>query len=88
MLEMPNREDNQHRGNLQPYSRPQRRRDQVKYGAGEENGEIQRGEVVMQEELSAHEKERKVVEAPPEEKEPAERVVFHHFGCERRYEGR
>ena len=72
VLEMPNRQDNQHGRDLQPHFRPQRRRDEVKHGAGEENGEIKRREVVMQKELSAHEEEWKVVKAPPEEKEPAE----------------
>ena len=81
---MPNRQDNQHSRNLQPHFWPQRRRDQVKHGAREENGEIKRGKVVMQKELSAHEEEWKVVKAPSDEQEPTERVVFHHFGCEGR----
>lgn len=37
----------------------------------------------MEEELPRHEEKWKVVETPPDEQESAERVVFHHFSCER-----
>jgi hypothetical protein len=46
----------------------------------EQDREVERGEVVVQEELTGFEEEGEVVEGPAQEEEAAHGVVFHNFG--------
>ena len=80
MLEVPDSEDNKYGGDLQPHARAQRRRDKVKYRARQQDSEIQRGEIMVQEKLSSHEEEWCIVQHPADEEESTEGVVFDHFG--------
>lgn len=79
----PDRQDEHHSRNLRPCPWSQSRGDQVEYGTEGQHGEVQGGEVVMQEELSLHEEEGEVVQSPADDQERADFVVVREFGCER-----
>jgi len=80
-LEVPNSQDDQNRRNLQPYTRSQGRRQQVKYSRTEEDSEVQSWEVVMEEKLATHEEEGEVVQKPAHEEKAAQSVIFDNFSC-------
>lgn len=58
----------------------QRRRRKVEYGARQEDRKVKCREVVMQEQLAAHEEEREVVQEVAGKEETTHRVVLDHFG--------
>lgn len=80
----PDRQDEHHRRDLRSRPWPESRGDQVEYGAEGQHGEVQGGEVVMQEELTLHEEEGEVVERPANDQERADFVVICELGCEKR----
>jgi hypothetical protein len=68
------------RGDLQPHPRAEGRGGKVEHGAPEQDGKVQRGEVVVQEELPGFEEEGEVVQSPAHEEEATDGVVFDDFG--------
>lgn len=80
MAPTPHGQDQNDGSDLDPRSRPKSRCGIVKDGAEGKNGEPQRREVVMQEELSLHEEERKVMQRPADDEERADFVVIRNLG--------
>lgn len=80
MLEIPYCNNNQNGCDLQTNSRTKSRSGEVENTAGQQDSEIKGRKVVVKEELAAHDKKGKVVQAPAYEEETAERVVFDNFG--------
>lgn len=76
MQVIPHDDHRNHARNLQPNTRFELSRRCVKHGTGHENGKVERGEVVVQEELAGHEEEGEVMQSPASCKESAELVVF------------
>ena len=68
---VPDRNDQQGSSYLQAHSGTEGRRDKVKDTTRQQNGEVQRREVVMQEKLAIHEIERQIVQCPANEQEAA-----------------
>ena len=61
MLEVPDGEDNKYGCDLQAHARAQRRRDKVKDRARQQDSEIQRGKIMVQEKLTSHKEEWRIV---------------------------
>ena len=64
------------RSDLDPPPRRHRRRQQIEYRHKRKDGEIECGEIVMEEELALHEEEGEIVQCPSENGEPDELVVL------------
>ena len=79
MRKLPYRKDDEHSCDLQSEPGSQRRGDQVKHSAQQEDGKIKGWKVMMEEQLAAHEEEGKVVQEPACEEKPAKSVVFDNF---------
>jgi hypothetical protein len=75
--------DEEATGDLQPHARPERARCEIEYGAPEQDGEVEGREVVVQEELAAHEEEGRVVQRPSSEQEATQRIILDDLGCTR-----
>lgn len=78
--EVPDHNDQQQCGDLQAEAWLQGRRDKIKDTAREKDRKVKSWEVVVQEELTLHDVERKVVQRPAYEEEAAQCVVLDHAG--------
>lgn len=83
MLEVPDSDDSEDTGNLQANAGAESRGGEVEDTAREKNCEVKSGEVVVKEQLAAHNEEREIVQAPSDEEEATEGVVFHDFSYRR-----
>lgn len=72
--------DDQQSCDLKAYPGTKGGSNEIEHRTGQQDGEVERREVVMQEELPAHQVEREVVQAPADEEESAQGVVFNDFG--------
>lgn len=76
---MPHRENDEYRRNLEANPRTQCGGDEIKHRAEEKDRKVERWEIMMEEELAAHEKEGEIMQRPTDEKEAAKGIIFHHF---------
>lgn len=74
----------EHHRDLHPPRRLEVLGEQVKDRAEAEDGKVEGGEVVVEEELTLHEVEGEVVECPGGDEEAADLVVGLHRSCRRR----
>ena len=72
--------DREHGRDLKSNLGLQRRCRKVEYGARHEDRKVERREVVMQEQLAAHEEEREVMQEVTSKEETTQRVVLDQFG--------
>ena len=79
MRKLPDRKDDEHSCDLQSEPGSQRRGDQVKHSAQQEDGKIKGWKVMMEEQLAAHEEEGKVMQEPACKEEATEGIVFNDF---------
>jgi hypothetical protein len=68
--------DHVHGRNLNPARLPKVSRKQIKHGARAQDGKVQGRKVVVQEELTLHNEEGKVVHCPANDEEAADFVVY------------
>jgi len=67
--------ENEDSRDLKANSRSKERSQEVERNGGEEKGEVEGGEVVVEEELSLHDEEGEVVEEPSDGEESTESIV-------------
>ena len=80
MVVRPDHENQDHRPDLNTSPRAEARGEVVEHRAEEEDGKVQRGKVVVEEQLALHEEEREEVEAPRDDEEAADLVVERRLG--------
>ena len=76
MIPCPNHSDHHHCGDLKPHPRGHLSRPNIKDRTRQQNAEIERREVVVQEELAGHDEEGEVVHKPSHREEGTDLVVF------------
>lgn len=76
MCECPDRNNSKHRRNLQAYPRTDRDCRKIKDRGPEKDGEVECREVVVQEELTSHEEEWRVVQCPSGKEKATKGVVL------------
>jgi len=77
MLIVPDGQDYEDDSDLEANSRAQGRGNNIETSGGEQDSEIKRREVVVEEELASHDEEREVMEGPADEEEAAHGIVFY-----------
>ena len=82
MLEVPDGYDGNDTCDLETDARPEVRCDQIEGSTGEKDGEVKSGEVVVKEQLAAHDPEGEIMHAPPSKEKTAEGIILDDLGCD------
>lgn len=77
----PHGDEDENESDLKPELGLQGMSEEVEDGGKEEDGEVESGEVVMEEELALHDEEGEVVKRPAESEETAKSIVEDNGRC-------